>query len=189
MTLWTVAHQASLSMGFSRQEYWSGLPCPPPRDRPNPRIEPASLASPALAGRFFITNTTWETQKEREENGKFVLFLYQIISFWITDHSLNILIKLHSKGNANPWKLRRVCVANFKGKVNFAFEGSPSHHHHLELSVSRKLSSRRSGGVHSNASVLAESRGNECSEIHRSHGFWSHCAPVALACPPGGANT
>ena len=43
--LWTVAHQALLSMGFSRQEYWSGLPCPPPRDLPNPVIE---LGSPAL---------------------------------------------------------------------------------------------------------------------------------------------
>ena len=41
-TLWTVAHQAPLSMGFSRQEYWSGLPCPPPGD-PDPGIEPASL--------------------------------------------------------------------------------------------------------------------------------------------------
>ena len=51
--LWTVAHQAPLSMGFPRQEYWSGLPCPPLGDLPDPGIEPASLASPALAGRFF----------------------------------------------------------------------------------------------------------------------------------------
>ena len=42
-TLWTVAHQAPLSMGFSRQEYWSGLPCPPPGDLPDPGIEPESL--------------------------------------------------------------------------------------------------------------------------------------------------
>ena len=48
VTLWTAARQAPLSMGFSRHEYWSGLPCPPPRDRPNPGIEPASLMSPAL---------------------------------------------------------------------------------------------------------------------------------------------
>ena len=41
-TPWTVAHQAPLSMGFSRQEYWSGLPCPPPGDLPNPGIEPRS---------------------------------------------------------------------------------------------------------------------------------------------------
>ena len=46
--LWTVAHQASLSMGFSRQEYSSGLPCSTPRDLPDPGIEPKSPASPAL---------------------------------------------------------------------------------------------------------------------------------------------
>ena len=46
-TPWTVAHQALLSMGFSRQEYWSGLPCPPPGDLPNPGIEPVSPMSPA----------------------------------------------------------------------------------------------------------------------------------------------
>ena len=50
---WTLAHQAPLPMGFSRQEYWSGLPCPTPWDLPNPRIKPASLMSSALAGRFF----------------------------------------------------------------------------------------------------------------------------------------
>ena len=49
-TPWTVALQAPLSVGFSRQEYWSGLPCPPPGDLPDPGIEPESLASPALAG-------------------------------------------------------------------------------------------------------------------------------------------
>ena len=50
---WTVAHQAPLSVGFSRQEYWSGLPWPPPGDPSNPEIEPMSLTSPALAGKFF----------------------------------------------------------------------------------------------------------------------------------------
>ena len=47
-TLWTVARQAPLFMGFSRQEYWSGLPCPPPGHLPNPGIKPVSPASPAL---------------------------------------------------------------------------------------------------------------------------------------------
>ena len=60
-TLWTIAHQAPLSMGFSRQEYWSGLPCPPAGNLPDPGIEPVSLMSPALAGRFFTSGTTWET--------------------------------------------------------------------------------------------------------------------------------
>ena len=49
-------------MGFSRQEYWSGLPCTPPRDLPNPGIESLFLVSPALAGRFCTTSTTWEAQ-------------------------------------------------------------------------------------------------------------------------------
>ena len=59
-TLWAVAHQASLSMGFSRQEYWSGLPYSPPGDLPDPGIDSASLKSPALAVRFFTSNDTWD---------------------------------------------------------------------------------------------------------------------------------
>ena len=60
MTLWTAAYQAPLSMRFSRQEYWSGLPFPTPGDLSDPGMEPVSLVSPALAGRFFTTDTTWE---------------------------------------------------------------------------------------------------------------------------------
>ena len=56
--LWTVARQALLSKEFSRQEHWSGLPCPPPGDLPDPGIKPASLTSPALSGRFFTTSAT-----------------------------------------------------------------------------------------------------------------------------------
>ena len=59
-TLWTVTCQAPLSMRFSRQEYRSGLPYPSPGDLPDPGIEPVSLMSPALAGVFFTTGTTWE---------------------------------------------------------------------------------------------------------------------------------
>ena len=55
----TVACQAPLSMGFSRQEYWSRLPCPPPGDLPDTGIKPLSSASPALAGGFFTTSATW----------------------------------------------------------------------------------------------------------------------------------
>ena len=54
-TLWTVAHQAALSMEFSRQEHWSGLPFPLPGEFSQPRDRTLSLASPALAGRFFTT--------------------------------------------------------------------------------------------------------------------------------------
>ena len=53
-----IAHQVPLSMSFSKQEYWSGFPCPPPGDLPNPGIKPAFLTSPALAGRLFITSAT-----------------------------------------------------------------------------------------------------------------------------------
>ena len=59
-TLWTVACQAQPSMGFSKQEYWSGLLCPPPEDLPDPEMEHVSLLSPALAGVFFTTSATWE---------------------------------------------------------------------------------------------------------------------------------
>ena len=59
MTPWSVAHQASLSMEFSRQEYWSGLPCPPPGDLPGPGVKRQSSA-----GRFF---TVWTTREALEE--------------------------------------------------------------------------------------------------------------------------
>ena len=58
----TAAHQALLSMGFSKEDCWSGLPCLPPGDLPDPGIEPTSLISPALVGGFFTTSATWEAQ-------------------------------------------------------------------------------------------------------------------------------
>ena len=72
-TLWTVARQAPLSTEFFRQEYWSGLPCFSPGDLPDPGIKPMSLMSPALAGGFFTTSATWETQMRQyiiEKEGK-----------------------------------------------------------------------------------------------------------------------
>ena len=59
-TLWSVALQAPLSMGFSRQEYWGVLPYPPPGDLSNPGIKATSLTSHALAARFLTTSATWE---------------------------------------------------------------------------------------------------------------------------------
>ena len=68
-TLWTIVHQAPLSMGFSRQEYWSGFPCPSPGDLPDPGFKPISLISlisyisyifTHLAGGFLTTSATWE---------------------------------------------------------------------------------------------------------------------------------
>ena len=74
---WTVAHQALLPMGFSRHEYWSGLPCPPPGDLPDPRIEPMSPAALALQvdslplshrGSQALSNIPWEAKLPRVEN-------------------------------------------------------------------------------------------------------------------------
>ena len=59
-TLWTAARQAPLSVGFSGQEYWSGLPCSPPGDLPDLGVEPAPLMFPALAGGFLTASATWE---------------------------------------------------------------------------------------------------------------------------------
>ena len=65
VTLWTVARQAPVSMGFSSQEYWSGLPCYPLGDLPNPGIEPGSITLPRLAGGFFTSSTTGEAQTNK----------------------------------------------------------------------------------------------------------------------------
>ena len=72
VTPWTVARQAPLSTGFSRQEHWSGLPCPPPGNLPDPGIDSTSLMSPAQAGKFFITSTTWEALPSHTH----ILFIY-----------------------------------------------------------------------------------------------------------------
>ena len=70
--LWTRACQAPLSMGFSRQEYWSGFPCPPPGHLPDPEIEAVSLMFPALAGGFFTTRAAWEAQIK---NMEYILYI------------------------------------------------------------------------------------------------------------------
>ena len=61
-TLWNIVLQAPMSIGFSRQEYWRGMPCPPPGNLPNPGIKLTPLTSPALAGRFLTTSKTWDAQ-------------------------------------------------------------------------------------------------------------------------------
>ena len=75
-TLWTVAHPALLSMGFSRLEYWSGLPCPPPGDLPDLGIEPVYLMSLELAGRYFTTSSTWESPLYCAPKTNTILFIY-----------------------------------------------------------------------------------------------------------------
>ena len=70
VTPWTVAHQVPLSMGFSRQEYWSGLLFPCPGGLPDPGIKPVSPASFASAGGLFITSATWDVPDTDSEPGK-----------------------------------------------------------------------------------------------------------------------
>ena len=60
VTPWTVAHQAPLSMGFPRQEYWIGMLCPPPAGLPDTGVKPKPLMSPELTGGFFTTGASWE---------------------------------------------------------------------------------------------------------------------------------
>ena len=67
VTLWTIACQTPLSMRFSRQEYWSGLPFSLPGDLPNPEIEPMSPASPALPGRFFTAEPPGKPKRIHKE--------------------------------------------------------------------------------------------------------------------------
>ena len=62
------SHTVSLSIGFSRKEYWSGLPRPPPGALPYPGIKPGSLTFPALAARFFITGATGKPKKDHKKS-------------------------------------------------------------------------------------------------------------------------
>ena len=81
VTLWSVAHQVLLSTGFSRQEYWSGLPFPTPGDLPNPGIQPKSLASPTVTGGFFTT----------EPLGKSCKWLYGVSNSGVLDSKFNTI--------------------------------------------------------------------------------------------------
>ena len=88
---WTVVYQVSLSMGFSRQEYWSGLPFPSPGDLPDPGIEPKS---PALAGGFFTI----------EPPGKLVKIIISKMGFLISSQKTSFPRSGRSpgEGNGNP---------------------------------------------------------------------------------------
>ena len=89
--LWTVAHKAPLSMGFSMQEYWSGLPFPSPGDLSNQGIKPMSLKYPALAGRVFTTSATREVLNSHEKNWLISTHHYSV-SHQITAHLPHHLI-------------------------------------------------------------------------------------------------
>ena len=85
---WTIACQALLSMGFSRQEYWSRLPFPPAGDLHDPGIKPTFLASPALAGEFFTTNATWEAHPlVQTAERRCVIYKFMVIFKLVTTHA------------------------------------------------------------------------------------------------------
>jgi len=98
-----------VSVEFSRQESWSGLPCPPPGDLTDPGIEPASLISPTLAGRFFTTRATWEALIPSVQDllkDDAVKVLYSICQQiwktqqWPQDWKRSVFIPIPKKGNA-----------------------------------------------------------------------------------------
>ena len=104
-TLWTVTHQAPLFMELSRQEYWNGLPCPPPGYLPNPGIKLVSLTSPELAGGFFTTSATWETQRRRWKCFIMILALVFCISAPVLMYVLS-----HCTSALQIWKLETLCL-------------------------------------------------------------------------------
>ena len=98
-TPWTVACQAPLSMGFSRQEHWNGLPFPFPGDLPNPRIEPKSPVAPELTGRFLTT----EPLRKPKDDGKFLawssLFIFKPTNSEPHPHHLLYWFGTHTPGH------------------------------------------------------------------------------------------
>ena len=87
VTPWTVAHQALLSVGFPRQEYWSGLPFPPPRDLPYLGIEPISPVSPSLGGSVFTTEPSGKAFSLSGAKFFSALDLSFLISVWLSEMS------------------------------------------------------------------------------------------------------
>ena len=94
VTLWTIACQAPLSMGFSRQEYRSGLPCPPPRDLPAPGIEPIFLMSPALAVRLLPGKPSKGCIQYKRAPEFLISFFYKIPTMKIRRH-IKYLLEIH----------------------------------------------------------------------------------------------
>ena len=87
-----MAHQALQSMGFSRQEDWSGWPCPPPGDLPNLGIELASLTSLALAGRSFTTRATGEALFSTFSSGQSLIRVRLFVSPWTAAHQASLSV-------------------------------------------------------------------------------------------------
>ena len=123
VTPWTVAHQGPLSMGFTRQEYWSGLLCIPPGYLPDQGIEPVSLTSRALADGFFTTSITWKAHSFiiQLQNIWLVLFYKKIVYVFIglIDSSGLLLIYCPTLTSIQDyWEPSSVLVINsFRDKI------------------------------------------------------------------------
>ena len=120
VTLWTVACQAPLTMGFSRQEYWSGLPCPPPGDLSDPEVELMSLSSTALTDVFFTTSATWEAQ----------IYTYMLLILVVQrkqrQHSKAIILQLKLNFKKLPYiPIKRKSLVFLRGvvRVTSIFKG------------------------------------------------------------------
>jgi len=96
---WTVFYQVPLSMGFSRQEYWSGLPFPSPGDLPGPGTEPVSLMPPALASRFFTTSAASEAPPPHTRTWLCLCFAQISLAF----HSMSIDLKQEATSFQFPY--------------------------------------------------------------------------------------
>ena len=119
VTPWTIAHQAPLSMGFSRQEYWSRLPSSPPGDLPNPGIKLESLSSPALADRFFTTSTTWEAPFDPQKSTEIPFKC----CFSVKNCGLSTIFN-----TVRPWWKYRSWVFTVLGFPSKTLERSKAHH-------------------------------------------------------------
>ena len=123
-TPWTVAHQAPLSKGFSRQEYWSGLPCPPPGNLPHPGIKSMTLKSPALAGGFFTTSTAFLSLKLNFKNSSSFHLITNITKIFSIFHCLCIMLNLpcrllicYSENTTTTLSFSDKIVQNFKSLI------------------------------------------------------------------------
>ena len=105
----TAACQFPLSVGFSRREYWSGLPFPPPGDLPNPGVDPESLVSPALVGGFFTTGATWEAPCN-------------------SGHPVNVDWRNETSPLSHRWRASRLPSARNETDQFFNFSGFPPLH-------------------------------------------------------------
>ena len=119
VTPWTVAYRVPPSMGFSRQEYWSGLLFPSPGDLVTPGIEPTSLVSPALAGGFFTTSATWE-----------ILSLLDIS--WIPKGKFKQLLiregrECTNKGGNNKERNNSMAITQVLSSSSWEMQNSPAH--------------------------------------------------------------